>query len=135
MILFSIIFPYRAIMPVCRKRKTNGLSKIREAAMAHFLNGVRIRQTTPLKSGDMVQLGEITLRFLEPMSDKVQVTDTSPSVGFEATFMIDTDELNLKRYVQEAISSGSSRIKCGTSRKHLAGVESSSRCIDYPLSN
>jgi serine phosphatase RsbU (regulator of sigma subunit)/pSer/pThr/pTyr-binding forkhead associated (FHA) protein len=73
-----------------------------------FLNGVRIRQTTPLKSGDMVQLGEITLRFLEPMSDKVQVTDTSPSVGFEATFMIDTDELNLRRYVQEAISSGSS---------------------------
>src|SRR5262245_23149889 len=75
-----------------------------------FLNGVRIRQNTALKSGDMIQLGEITIRFLEPMSEKVQVTDTSPSVGFEATFMIDTDELNLRRYVQEAISSGSSQI-------------------------
>ncbi|HSP07619.1 MAG TPA: SpoIIE family protein phosphatase, partial [Acidobacteriota bacterium] len=70
-----------------------------------FLNGVRLRQPTPLKSGDVVQLGEILLRFNEPISDRLKVTDTAPSLGFEATYMIDTDELNIKRYVQDAISS------------------------------
>jgi serine phosphatase RsbU (regulator of sigma subunit) len=75
-----------------------------------FLNGVRVRQISPLKAGDVIQLGEITLRFTEPMSEKIQVTDTSPSVGFEATFMIDTDELNLRRYVQDAISSGATQL-------------------------
>ena len=34
-----------------------------------------------------------------------KVTDTAPALGFEATYMIDTDELNIKRYVQDAISS------------------------------
>lgn len=70
-----------------------------------FLNGIRLRQATPLKNGDVVQLGEILLRFNEPITDKLKVTDTAPSLGFEATYMIDTDELNIKRYVQDAISS------------------------------
>ena len=69
-----------------------------------FLNGVRLRQATPLKSGDVIQLGEILLRFNEPLTDKLKVTDTAPALGFEATYMIDTDELNIKRYVQDAIS-------------------------------
>lgn len=69
-----------------------------------FLNGVRLRQATPLKSGDVIQLGEILLRFNEPITDKLKLTDTAPALGFEATYMIDTDELNIKRYVQDAIS-------------------------------
>lgn len=69
-----------------------------------FLNGIRLRQPTPLKSGDVIQLGEILLRFSEPITEKVMLTDTAPSLGFEATYMIDTDEMNIKRYVQNAIS-------------------------------
>ncbi len=100
-----------------------------------FLNGVRIRQTTALKSGDMIQLGEITIRFLEPMSEKVQVTDTSPSVGFEATFMIDTDELNLRRYVQEAMSSGSSQISPGAGENIWPALNQAAGALitHYPL--
>src|SRR6187549_493984 len=70
-----------------------------------FLNGIRLKQQTLLKNGDAIQLGEILIRFTEPITDKVQVTDTAPALGFEATYMIDTDELNIKRYVQNAISS------------------------------
>src|ERR1041384_5262324 len=33
-----------------------------------FLNGIRIRQASPLKNEDVIQLGEITLRFIEPVS-------------------------------------------------------------------
>jgi sigma-B regulation protein RsbU (phosphoserine phosphatase) len=69
-----------------------------------FHNGIRVRQPTLLKSGDLIQLGEIIIRFIEPFSEKVQVTDTAPALGLEATFMIDTDELNIGRYVQESMS-------------------------------
>ena len=69
-----------------------------------FLNGIRIRQASPLKNEDVIQLGEITLRFLIPFSEKVEVRDTAPALGMEATFMIDTDELNVRRYTEEAIS-------------------------------
>ena len=69
-----------------------------------FLNGIRIRQAMPLKNEDVIQLGEITLRYLIPFSEKVEVRDTAPALGMEATFMIDTDELNIRRYTEEAIS-------------------------------
>jgi serine phosphatase RsbU (regulator of sigma subunit)/pSer/pThr/pTyr-binding forkhead associated (FHA) protein len=66
-----------------------------------FLNGIRIHQATPLKPGDVIQLGEITLRFVLPFAEKVQVTDTSPVVGMEATFMIDSDQINFLSYAEE----------------------------------
>jgi phosphoserine phosphatase RsbU/P len=66
-----------------------------------FLNGIRIHQATALKPGDVIQLGEITLRFVLPFSEKVQVTDTSPVVGMEATFMIDSDQINFLSYAEE----------------------------------
>jgi sigma-B regulation protein RsbU (phosphoserine phosphatase) len=69
-----------------------------------FLNGVRIRQASPLKNEDVIQLGEITIRYLSPISDRIEVRDTAPALGMEATFMIDTDELNIRRYTEEAIS-------------------------------
>lgn len=69
-----------------------------------FLNGIRIRQAMPLKNEDVIQLGEITLRYMVPFSEKVEVRDTAPALGMEATFMIDTDELNIRRYTEEAIS-------------------------------
>jgi hypothetical protein len=69
-----------------------------------FLNGVRIRQASPLKNEDVIQLGEITIRYLSPISERVEVRDTAPALGMEATFMIDTDELNIRKYTEEAIS-------------------------------
>lgn len=69
-----------------------------------FHNGIRVRQASELKTGDLIQLGEIIIRFIEPHAEKVQVTDTAPALGVEATFMIDTDELNISRYVQESLS-------------------------------
>jgi phosphoserine phosphatase RsbU/P len=69
-----------------------------------FLNGVRIRQSSALKNEDVIQLGEITIRYLSPISERVEVRDTAPALGMEATFMIDTDELNIRRYTEEAIS-------------------------------
>lgn len=72
-----------------------------------FLNGVRLRNPAPLKHGDVIQLGEVMIRYVESMGEKLKVTDTSPALGFEATYMIDTDEMNIKRYVQDAISSQS----------------------------
>lgn len=66
-----------------------------------FLNGIRIHQATTLKPGDVIQLGEITLRFVMPFAEKVQVTDTSPVVGMEATFMIDSDQINFLSYAEE----------------------------------
>jgi sigma-B regulation protein RsbU (phosphoserine phosphatase) len=69
-----------------------------------FLNGIRIRQASPLKNEDVIQLGEITIRYLSPISERVEVRDTAPALGMEATFMIDTDELNIRRYAEEAIS-------------------------------
>jgi phosphoserine phosphatase RsbU/P len=69
-----------------------------------FLNGIRIRQASPLKNEDVIQLGEITIRYLSPISERVEVRDTAPALGMEATFMIDTDELNIRRYTEEAIS-------------------------------
>src|SRR5262245_50956718 len=67
-----------------------------------FLNGIRIRQASPLKNEDVIQLGEITIRYLSPISERVEVRDTAPALGMEATFMIDTDELNIRRYTEEA---------------------------------
>jgi serine phosphatase RsbU (regulator of sigma subunit) len=72
-----------------------------------FLNGVRLRNPASLKHGDVIQLGEVMIRYVEAMGDKLKVTDTSPALGFEATYMIDTDEMNIRRYVQDAISSQS----------------------------
>ena len=69
-----------------------------------FLNGIRIRQASALKNEDVIQLGEITIRYLSPISERVEVRDTAPALGMEATFMIDTDELNIRRYTEEAIS-------------------------------
>ena len=69
-----------------------------------FLNGIRIRQASPLKNEDVIQLGEITIRYMSPISERVEVRDTAPALGMEATFMIDTDELNIRRYTEEAIS-------------------------------
>lgn len=69
-----------------------------------FLNGIRIRQATPIKHEDVIQLGEITIRFLTKRTDQIEVRDTAPALGMEATFMIDTDELNIRRYTEEAIS-------------------------------
>ena len=69
-----------------------------------FLNGIRIRQASPLKNEDVIQLGEITIRYLSPISERIEVRDTAPALGMEATFMIDTDELNIRRYTEEAIS-------------------------------
>jgi len=69
-----------------------------------FLNGIRVRQPSPLKNEDVIQMGEVTLRYLLPFAERVEVRDTAPALGMEATFMIDTDELNIKRYTEEAIS-------------------------------
>lgn len=71
-----------------------------------FLNGIRLNQNSLLKHGDVIQLGEIVLRFIDPLSERLQVTDTSPSLGMNATFMLDTDKLNLRKYTQEAKSGG-----------------------------
>src|SRR6266542_3674815 len=45
-----------------------------------FLNGVRLRQTSPLKAGDVIQVGEILIRFVEPAAEKLKVTDTAPAL-------------------------------------------------------
>ncbi|HET6267607.1 MAG TPA: SpoIIE family protein phosphatase [Acidobacteriota bacterium] len=66
-----------------------------------FLNGTKIAGATTLNSGDVIQLGEIILRFIEPFSDKLRVTDTGP-VFQEATFMIDSNKFNLQRYAEES---------------------------------
>ena len=67
-----------------------------------FLNGIRLRQPTPLTNGDIVQLGEITLRFVEPLHKAIELIDTS-ALGLAGTFMIDSGELN-RKIVEEANS-------------------------------
>src|SRR5215212_1257030 len=36
-----------------------------------FLNGIRLKQPSALKNGDVIQLGEIMIRYIEPMADKL----------------------------------------------------------------
>jgi phosphoserine phosphatase RsbU/P len=74
-----------------------------ESRNGTFLNGIRIRLPSPLKNEDVIQLGEITLRFIEPLYQSIELTDTDPALGMAGTFIIDSDKLN-RTHVEEANS-------------------------------
>src|SRR3990172_7224768 len=97
-----------------------------------FLNGIRIRQSSALKNEDVIQLGEITLRYIIPFTEKVEVRDTAPALGMEATFMIDTDELNIRRYAEEAIS-GISPIAVGENLWPALNQAAATLITHYPI--
>lgn len=71
-----------------------------------FLNGNRLTGRQSVKNGDVIQLGEIILRFVDPAAGGLQFTDTGPSFH-EMTFMIDSNKFNLQRYAEEQKSSPS----------------------------
>ena len=73
-----------------------------------FLNGARIRQPSLLTNGDMINLGEIVIRFVEPLHQKIELVDTS-EIGLTGSFIIDRDELN-RKMVEEANSAVSSTL-------------------------
>ena len=97
-----------------------------------FLNGIRIRQASPLKNEDVIQLGEITLRYLVPFTERVEVRDTAPALGMEATFMIDTDELNIRRYTEDAIS-GISPVAVGENLWPALNQAAATLITHYPI--
>jgi sigma-B regulation protein RsbU (phosphoserine phosphatase) len=60
-----------------------------------LLNGIRIYRSWLLNHKDVIQLGEITLRFISPPRELIELTDTPPpALGMTETFIVDTDELD-----------------------------------------
>ncbi len=67
-----------------------------------FLNGTQVFEPSLLNSEDSIRLGDITIRFLHPESERLQVTDTMPIGTRSSTFMIETDEIDFRRYADQA---------------------------------
>lgn len=65
------------------------------------LNGRPLRDEQPLRSGDLIALGDIQLRFLGRSALKVSESD--PPLAPQGTFMLDSEDLLLNRY-RESVS-------------------------------
>ncbi|MEM8929821.1 MAG: FHA domain-containing protein, partial [Acidobacteriota bacterium] len=66
-----------------------------------YLNGERVHTATLLVAGDVINLGDVCLTYLDDQATGVRLADSSVALDHEGTVMISSDELRFDRFHRE----------------------------------
>ncbi|MCP3956576.1 MAG: SpoIIE family protein phosphatase [bacterium] len=78
------------------RRGTHYLLDLESNARTH-INDAAVRRETALKSGDKITLGDLEVRFLDPIT-RLTVAESPPPISSVSTVAIGSDKLVLARY-------------------------------------
>ena len=73
-----------------------------------YVNRVQIASAKSLSHGDLIELGDVTLRYMDRPQGLELLDEPTPLVN-DATFILDAAKLDLKKYVEESKSGARNR--------------------------